>query len=553
MKNIPISIFAFVYCALCFSCSLVQAAKASRDEVSNPAAYIPPQCYTKTKDASGRVHNPCFTCHSDSPRPNMVNDSDLQLAYLFPDLARKNHWVNLFKDRRAEVAAISDTEIDRYISQSNYLAKNGDIVPAKTLRENAGAWDFNGDGKWGGFIPDAYFKFDKQGFDHRPDGTYSGWRSYAYYPLPGTFWPTNGSTDDVMIRLPAEFRQDETGRDNIQVYIVNLAIVEALIRKRTIAIDTIDEHEIGSVDIDKNGSIGPADRVVYDWAPLQQRQMSYVGRAALRQREGKVHLAAGLFPEGTEFMHSVRYISLDAKGNNHLSPRMKELRYARKTHWMSYADLERENHAEIKEAHDFPERLRVIHGNIEAGVSNGQGWVYAGMIENAKGQLRPQSYEELSFCVGCHGGAGQSRDGVVSFHRKLDDDSFQHAWFHWSQKDLRGVKERRRPDGAGEYSYYLEQNGAGDEFRRNTELETKFFDQNGVLKSAALARMQRDIAYLLYASPARARELNKAYKLIVQEQSFVDGRDATVTAADNVYVDTEGEVATGILSPLTAW
>ncbi|MCB1756918.1 MAG: hypothetical protein KDJ38_15455, partial [Gammaproteobacteria bacterium] len=29
----------------------------------NDAAYIPPQCYTETRDDDGSSHNPCFTCH----------------------------------------------------------------------------------------------------------------------------------------------------------------------------------------------------------------------------------------------------------------------------------------------------------------------------------------------------------------------------------------------------------------------------------------------------------------------------------------------------------
>ena len=54
-------------------------------------------------------------------------------------------------------------------------------------------WDANGDGHWDGFTPDVEYAFDAAGFDHRPDGTTTGWRAFAYYPFPGTFFPTNGS------------------------------------------------------------------------------------------------------------------------------------------------------------------------------------------------------------------------------------------------------------------------------------------------------------------------------------------------------------------------
>ena len=51
------------------------------------------------------------------------------------------------------------------------------------------------------------FDFDDEGFDHAPDGTPTGWRAFAYMPLPSTFWPANGSTDDVLIRLPEAYRE----------------------------------------------------------------------------------------------------------------------------------------------------------------------------------------------------------------------------------------------------------------------------------------------------------------------------------------------------------
>lgn len=38
--------------------------------LGNRTAYIPSQCYTKTEDASGRAHNPCFTCHVQSRAPH---------------------------------------------------------------------------------------------------------------------------------------------------------------------------------------------------------------------------------------------------------------------------------------------------------------------------------------------------------------------------------------------------------------------------------------------------------------------------------------------------
>ena len=51
------------------------------DDLPVPSAYIPPQCYTKTTDLEGKVHNPCFACHQASQQPNFINDDDLQLEY----------------------------------------------------------------------------------------------------------------------------------------------------------------------------------------------------------------------------------------------------------------------------------------------------------------------------------------------------------------------------------------------------------------------------------------------------------------------------------------
>jgi hypothetical protein len=274
--------------------------------------------------------------------------------------------------------------------------------------------------------------------------------------------------------------------------------------------------------------------------------MWYVGQANDLQKAGELHLAAGLYPEGTEFLHTVRYIDVNADGDNLLAPRMKEVRYARKRFWMDYARLRQKADGEFKEKHDFPNRLKTVRGNLEAGVSNGQAWAYAGFIEDADGELRPQSYEELVFCVGCHGGTGASRDGIFSFARKFDDSAFRRGWYHWSQKGLRGTPQRLRSDGRPEYSYYLTANGAGDEFRRNDEIRRRFFHADGKADAAALAQLDSDISRLLYASEQRAMTLNKAYRAIVREQSYTEGRDAVVMAVSNVHKKVEPGTATGV-------
>jgi hypothetical protein len=529
------------------------AAPLNERSLHNETAYIPAQCYTKTEDSHGHIHNPCYACHTVSEAPNYVNDAALQRTYALPLAAEHNPWTNLFRDRRTDIAAISDEDIITYIRHSNYHDDAGQNLLAQRLAEVPADWDYDGDGQWGGFIPDCYFNFDAEGFDQAPDGTFTGWRAFAYYPFLGTFWPTNGATDDVLIRLPEVFRHTSAGEFDLDVYKTNLAIVEAMIRERDIAIEPVDEAVLGGVDLDGNGIIAVADSIHYDWAPREGRQMWFVGQALQAQRDNRIHLAARLYPEGTEFLHTVRYIDVDATGANQLAARMKEVRYGRKVFWMSYADLEQQAAAEVKEQHDFPDRTRIIRGNLEAGVSNDQGWRYSAFIEDADGHLRPQSYEELVFCVGCHSGLGATTDSSFAFPRRFGSEHFQHGWYHWSQKGLRGTPEPLRQDGQPEYAFYLDTNGAGDEFRANQALYTRFFDAQGHLFPEARQALRHDIAELLFASPARALQLNKAYRVIVQEQSFKQGRDATIMPLHNVHDHIASGTPTGIIEPVVGF
>lgn len=519
--------------------------------LKNETPHIVSPCYTKTVDDQGRIHNPCYACHTQSQAPNYLNDQDLQLTFSFPAPAEENPWKNLYKDRRAAMAAISDEAMRDYIRQSNYLDTKGRIIPAQRLAEPPEDWDYDDNGRWDGYVPDAYFRFDDEGFDLDPEGRPTGWRAFGYYPFVGTFWPTNGSTDDVFIRLAASFQRNLAGEFDRAVYKTNLAIVESLIRRRDIQIEPVDEAALGGVDLDRDGTIGTAEWVRYDWAPREGRLMWYVGQALEEQRAGRVHLAAGLYPEGSEFLHTVRYIDVDESGDNQLAARMKEVRHARKRYWMTYAELDSRLAAETKEKHDFPDRVRVFRGNLESGVSNDQGWVYSALIEDAEGQLRPQSYEELAFCVGCHGGMGATTDSSFAFPRRFDADSFQRGWHHWSQKGLEGLPEPVRRDGEPEYAFYLAANGAGDEFRQNREVRERFFTADGELKPEMLERLRQNISVLLYASPERAMQLNKAYRVIVQEQSFIEGRDAMIeTAGFNVHPWVDQNTPTGVEEPL---
>ncbi|WP_323773491.1 hypothetical protein [Alcanivorax sp.] len=528
-----------------------QAENLGRLYLSNPSATIPPQCYTKTEDAKGVVSNPCYVCHTASKEPNFTNDLDLQLAYDFARPATVNRWDNLFVDRSEAREAISDEAILAYVRTDNYQS-GGAVLLAETLTGKLPAhWDGDGNGRWDGYVPDVSYRFDEHGFDLDAEGKPTGWRALAYTPFPGTFFPTNGSADDVLIRLDSPYRQNEKGEPDMRVYRLNLAIVESLIKRESVAIEAVAEAEYG-VDLNRNGVLDRAAEVVFDWAPLEGRDMEYVGLARVAQQQGAAPLSAGAYPLGTEFVHSVRYLDIADDGEVVMAPRMKELRYSRKTRWLTYFQHRELADDELKDAHDFPDRMEPVIGDIERGVGNRRGWRFSGFIEDNQGELRPQSYEELATCAGCHGAVGALTDSTYTMERKLDaSQGFQRGWYHWNQKSLGGIPEPQREDGRGEYAFYLEQVGGADEYRSNQEVRERFFDEEGSLRPAMLAQLEGDISALVVPSARRALELNKAYLSVVGEQSYIRGRDAVLAPMVNVHKEVEAGQRTAITEPVT--
>ncbi len=516
---------------------------------ANPFAYIPPQCWTKTRDAFGGVHNPCYTCHVAAPEPNFARDEDLQLSYDFAESAAQNPWSNLFVDRRPAIAAMPDADILAYVRTDNFHDAAGDIELAGQLERVPPEWDINGDGVWSGYRPDVWFAFDGEGYDRDPRGHRTGWRAFAYKPLPGAFWPTNGSADDVAIRLPAPFRERADGKPDDGIYALNLAILESLITQADVTIPATDEAPLG-VDLDRDGSMGTATRVTFAFDPRNGVDMSWVGRAKEELDAGRVHLAALLFPEGTEFVHSVRYLDVDPDGTVKPAPRLKELRYARKSGWRSYTTLMQQAQQEMKEAAGNPDEPERFFGDIESGIANGKGWRLQGFIEAVDGSLRPQTYEESLTCVGCHGAIGRGVDSIVSFPRKLSAGAAGDGWYHWSAAQPLGAIG----DADGEYARYLRDNGAADEFRANDEAWRRFVDGSGALDDLKVAALQQRIANLTDPSAERALALDKAYRLIVAEQSFVKGRLAVLAPlGQTVHREVEPNASTGIISAVRSY
>jgi hypothetical protein len=540
-------------CALCAGAFVfasqgegeTRSAPADPRALSNAYAYIPPQCYVDTVDDGGRVHNPCFTCHHASTPPNYIDDADVQTSWSFATPAVENRWTNLFVDRTAAVAAIAEEAVDAYVAGDNYFEGDGAIRLRRLLAEPSPDIDIDGNGTFDGYVPDCYFDFDARGFDRDPAGRRTGWRVFAYYPLPGAFMPTNGSVGDVMIRLPAAYRSREDGSLDDVIYATNMALLEALLRRRDVPIPATDERAMG-VDLDRDGSLGEARVVRFGEAP----PMQWVGLAG-RASDARDHLAVpGLYPLGTELLHSVRYLEVRPDGTVGMARRMKELRYARKAQWRTRRQLERQASLEALERNDLPSRLRRPFGDAERGVGNGQGWVYQGFIEDAGGELRPQTFEETTFCVGCHSGIGATIDSSFAFPRRVESDAFRGGFYHPRERGLEGLPDPPRAGGGTEYAFYLEHNGAGDDLRANDEARARFFLPDGEPRADAFEALRRDVTTLLIPSAGRARTLNKAYWLIVREQSFIRGRDATVSPALNVHREVELDGPTGIEVPL---
>lgn len=480
----------------------LRQARASTGFLANREAVIPIQCYTRTDG----VANPCWTCHTGANGLNRADDWGLQLAYAFTAEGLVNHWLNAFAERPVRPSSADDERILQYIRTDNYAPLR------KVLATRI---------DYAGWRPDLDFSqgFDEQGFAR--DGSW--WRAFRYKPFPGTFWPTNGSSDDVMIRLPWPFRSDRAGAPSREIYKINLAILEAAVAVAdTVADDSVrrsveplDESSAG-VDLDGDGRSGIARNI----ARLPRQ---YVGGAAA------IAVRRYLYPPGTEFLHTVRYVDPDAPGL--LSRRMKEVRYSTK---IGYADSSHIN-VVYRQERDHKARGLLPHyiGRPDSGLRNDFGWQLQGFIEDAQGRLRLQTVEEHYWCMGCHGTIGVTVDQTFGFPRKLPGAP---GWGHQTLAGMKDVPQagHREP----EVLTYFRRVGGGDEFRSNAEIGDRFF-KRGRLDEQAVRRAapggDRDLQWLLAPTRARALALDQAYMALVQEQKFALGRDAFLAPPHNVH------------------
>ncbi|MBL8718267.1 MAG: hypothetical protein JNL79_19965 [Myxococcales bacterium] len=340
-----------------------------------------------------------------------------------------------------------------------------------------------------GFRPDLDLDagLDADGF--AKDG--SRWRAIRYKPFPGAFFPTNGGAGDVFVRLPLALAKDRPTE------LRNFATLEAAIRG--------------------DGGL----------------PSMYEGSS--------VAVEAQLFPQGTEILHTVRYLDPDAP--NLLSRRLKELRWMKKA---KSKDVWARNRAHEKAIAEKEENtVPVYAGNAVGGLENAQGWLLQAFIEDELGRLRLQTDEEHRACMGCHGSLGVTVDATFSFARKVPGAD----GYRW--QDLGGMKDApMRGHADPEILTWLRRLGAGDELGGNDELAARFFP-GGVLAEAEVRRAakggDRDLAWLLAPSRARALALDKAYLRLVRAQRFELGRDALLGKPPRLLARIESE-ETGLVA-----
>ena len=477
-------------------------ALASLGKTQNLEATVPPQCYTKTTG----ITNPCWTCHTQPQGENYQVDWHLQAEYAFSDFALTNHWTNLFTEHSATIAKISDADILAYIRTDNY-------TPLRQALKVQTAYP--------GYVPDLDFTkgFDADGF--ASDG--SGWRAIRYKPFLGTFWPTNGSTDDVMIRLPRIFQTNAQGNLSQEIYKTNLAILEAAIAVPPSVTPANLIHQVEPLDETVTGVDLDGDGRLQQITEIHGLPSHYAGAAH------DITVRRFLYPQGTEFLHTVRYIDPDTPAL--LSTRIKEVRYSRKTMWLDDWALLRAYEKELLEKEEG--KLPTFSGSPLVGLRNAFGWQLQGFIEDEHGRLRLQTEEEHRFCMGCHTALGVTVDQTFALARKVPGAA------GWQHQDLRGLRDVPQiGHSEPETLTYFRRVSGGDEFRANDEVLERFFP-NGVLDESAVRRAalggDKDLTFLVVPSRKRALQLNKAYRARVIAQDFMFGRDSLIAPPLNVH------------------
>jgi hypothetical protein len=192
---------------------------------------------------------------------------------------------------------------------------------------------------------------------------------------------------------------------------------------------------------------------------------------------------------------------------------MKELRYARKVEDPDDEGLKTRHDRELDEKVEG--RVPSYRGSALTGFINPYGWQYQGFIEDKSGALRLQSDEEHRYCMGCHSGLGVTVDSSFGFPRKLPGAE------GWKMQDLRGQKDvPQLGHSEPEVLTYYKRLG-------------RTVDEKSVRRAAPGG--DKDLAWLLTPPRAQALLFDKAYRVVVEEQSFALGRDALLATPRDLH------------------
>lgn len=406
----------------------------------NEMPSIPAQCWIET---SYGTQNACLYCHTDYlakiGHGNAFPLGEDQVLYSFPtrDL-NKVLWRNtifpqeIVERLKRENIPLPEKQDVAYVRRDNWQPafdrarpkagtewmnrESSPFVLFPALNPNhlfPGREKDPTDGGRHGFVDGkGYVRDEKEGF--------TGWRAVNFFPY-GIFTPLSGSVSGIYIRLPGPF-MSEKGAFSQAVYEKNLDLLERNIKNRS------------------------------------PRESHYHGDAS------QVPVVSGFFPLGTEFAHPLHYVDLKADGETGRtldgvvdnqgvsyefpgtrSRRVKEIRYMYKWKEVGLDDIGEHAHHE-----EF-----VVGNEGQGWVDNNAGWLLAGFIEERRGELRPQTTEELVQCIGCHGKVGNTVDSVWSLVRKLPGAA------GWKEMDY-GAYTSRAPQQSRLQDYLHLNSGMGE-------------------------------------------------------------------------------------------
>jgi len=393
----------------------LQSAGAAYKPSFNEDPGIPAQCWIETGYGT---QNACQYCHTDYlstvKHGNAFPIGEDQEKYSFPKPAlNRILWQNVIYPERitqrltADGIAVPELEDVDYVRMDNWsplyraVRATGDTG---WINKKTGYPEFL---LFPALDPNHLFPFvaanptfggrhgyvDPQGFIRNEKNGYTGWRAVNFFPY-ALFTPLTGSVSGIYLRLPELFMK-KNGVFSLETYLENLDILERNIKRQ------------------------PCDAT------------HYKGDASAEA------VKKGFYPVGTEFAHPLHYVDLKADGEagqkldgvmtspslsyefpGTRSKRVKEIRYMYKWKDVTLKDIALEDEPEGEESGS--EEFETYIGREGQGwVDNGAGWILAAYIENRRGELRPQTTEELAQCIGCHAKTGNTIDSVWSLQRKL--------------------------------------------------------------------------------------------------------------------------------------